>query len=760
MRCSFFLAAFGLSILSCFAQCFPNLPIQIAQPSTLPDMEVGVPYSYQFRATGGTTAYFFFVEQGSRLPAGLELSLSGELSGKPITARSSNPFTIFVREMIAGQIGVCQFQVAVLANRLAITSTALPRASVGLNYSATLQYIARALPVRFELLGGSYPPGLQGFANGLISGTPTTAGTYTMRFRVVDANNIAADGEVTLIVEGPSLRFETSSLPGGEVGLAYSSILRLAGNPQNASFQVLAGQLPPGLSLLPNGSLSGTPTSAGDFTFTVRGASAGATVDAPFTIRIAAASGPLRLMDWPSLVRIGLPFNSQIPSLGARGELRFTLLEGVVPAGLVVSSSGQVSGTPRVSGSFTQRWRATDASGASAERRYSFNVEAARAFPNAVAGQRYSQRDGLAGGSRYVIDPTSRLPLGLRLEPDGTLSGTPFAAGEYLFLLRVDLGAAPTQTLPFRLSVVAPATELELDTLDLPAAIQNRAYRQPILTLPAATSLRMLDGELPPGLVLGTTSIEGTPTTAGFWEFLVDVRSGARSTSRRYSISVGPALAPQLDAVVNSASYQAGAVAAGEILTLFGSNLDGIRASIDGGSCPILYATPTQSSIIVPFASASKDSVELILERAGLQSIPLRLRITNAKPGIYTQNGSGLGPAAALNQDGSLNTELNPAAAGSVVVVYATGLGELETPAIDGSPAATASLARVFVDRQLTATLNGEEIPILYAGSAPGLIHGAAQLNLQVPSALGAGKYRLRLNTKGRQSPEVEVWVR
>jgi hypothetical protein len=166
---------------------------------------------------------------------------------------------------------------------------------------------------------------LQGFANGLISGTPTTAGTYTMRFRVVDANNIAADGEVTLIVEGPSLRFETSSLPGGEVGLAYSSILRLAGNPQNASFQVLAGQLPPGLSLLPNGSLSGTPTSAGDFTFTVRGASAGATVDAPFTIRIAAASGPLRLMDWPSLVRIGLPFNSQIPSLGARGELRFTL---------------------------------------------------------------------------------------------------------------------------------------------------------------------------------------------------------------------------------------------------------------------------------------------------------------------------------------------------------------------------------------------------------------------------------------------------
>jgi uncharacterized protein (TIGR03437 family) len=327
-----------------------------------------------------------------------------------------------------------------------------------------------------------------------------------------------------------------------------------------------------------------------------------------------------------------------------------------------------------------------------------------------------------------------------------------------LFLLRVDLGAAPTQTLPFRLSVVAPATELELDTLDLPAAIQNRAYRQAIVSIPAATSLRLIEGDLPPGLVLSSNSIEGTPSAIGFWEFLVDVRSGGRSTSRRYSISVGALFAPQLDAVVNSASYQAGAVAPGEILALFGLNLDGIRALINGVPAPILYTTPTQSSIIVPFASASRDSVDLILERAGLQSLPLRLRIAGAKPGIYTQNGSGQGPAAALNQDGSLNTEAN--AAGSVIVVYGTGLGELEGSVIDGTPAATASLARVFVEKQLRATLDGEEINVLYAGAAPGLIHGASQVNLQLPSTLVAGKHRLRLSARGRQSAEVEFWVK
>ena len=461
-----------------FGQCFPNLAVQIAPPYTLPSMEVGVPYSYQFRASGGAPPYSYFVYQNTRLPSGLDLSAAGEVSGRPLTANASNPFTIIVRDSTAVTIGLCDFQVSVIANRFAIVSTSLARASVGVSYSSTIQTNGGVAPLRFELLGGSYPPGLQGFANGLISGTPTTAGNYTMRFRVTDANSNIANGEVTLSVDGPSLRFETSALPSGEAGLAYSTVLRLSGNPGNASFQVLGGQLPPGLSLLPNGALSGTPTSAGDYTFNVRGNAGSATVDSAFTIRIAASSGPLRLVEWPSLLRIGLPFNSQIPSLGAKGELRFSLLEGVIPAGLIVSSSGQVSGTPRVSGNFTQRWRAADGSGASAERIYSLSIETARAFPSAVAGQRYSQRDSLAGASRYIADPASRLPLGLRLEPDGTLTGTPFAAGEYLFLLRVDIGAAPTQTLPFRLSVVAPATELELDTLDLPAAVQNRPYRQ------------------------------------------------------------------------------------------------------------------------------------------------------------------------------------------------------------------------------------------------------------------------------------------
>ena len=722
-------------------------------------MDLGVPYSYQFRATGGSAPYSYFVYQNTRLPSGLNLSISGEINGYPLTANPSNDFTIIVRDSTAVKIGLCNFQVAVIANRFAITTSALPAASVGVSYSETIQTSGGAAPVRFEILGGTFPPGIQAFANGLIRGTPSTAGTYTMRFRAFDANNNIANKDVTLVVTGPSLRFETTSLPNGEVGLPYSSKLLLSQNPANASFQVFSGQLPPGLSLLPSGSFSGTPSLAGDFVFTIRAAVDSGSVNSPFTIRIANPSRPLTLLDWQPTIRIGLPLSNQIPSAGARSELRFSLLEGVIPAGLTISVSGKISGTPRVSGNFTQRWRATDTSGASAEKSYLLVIEPARAFPAAVAGQRYSQRDNLPGASRYVVDPSNRLPLGLRLEPDGTLTGTPFASGEYLFLLSVELGTAPAQTFPFRIAVVAPSSELELDTLDLPSAIQNRPYRQSFLALPAATNLRLIDGELPPGLILTNNSIEGNPQASGFWEFILNISSGSRSTPRRFAIAVHLAAAPILDAVVNSASYQAGAVAPGEILTLFGANLDGSRATIDGLVAPSLYSTPTQSGIIVPFAAASKVSVELILERNGLQSYPLRLRTAKASPGIYTLDGSGKGPAAALNQDNSLNSRANPALSSSVIVLYATGLGELDAPAIDGATALSASLAKVFRDGLFIATLDGETVSVLYAGAAPGLIHGAAQINLALPPSLSAGLHRIQIEIKDRKSLEVEIWT-
>jgi uncharacterized protein (TIGR03437 family) len=757
------LGIFCLVAMDAGAQCLTNGPsyVVIEGPYTLPAMEVGVPYSYTFKASGGTAPHTFFVYQNSRLPSGMELSVSGELTGRATTANANNFFTIITRDSTSQVVGLCDFRVAVQANRLAISPTTLPRAIVGSPYSTTVQTTGGTAPFRFELLSGGYPPGLQGFANGVISGAPTMPGTYTLRMRVVDAFNNSASGDLTIVVEGRSLRFETTALPAGEVGAAYAASLRLVAGSPVATFQLLSGQLPVGLGLNASGAISGTPSASGEFSFVVRALAGNSSVDAPFTIRVAASSRPLSLSDWPGAsFGSGVPVSLQIPVVGGRPDFRFSLIEGVVPAGLQVSAAGLVTGTARTSGSYAQRWRVTDAAGAVAERTYQLQIAAPQTYADAIAGQRYAERATTPGAIRFALDATGKLPLGLRLEADGTLSGTPFAAGEFTFPLRVEFGAGVVQPIAYRLKVAAPVSELETDTLDLPAATRGRAYRQGLITMAAATSAQLIEGALPPGLAWNGTFIEGVPTSEGYWEFLVDLRSGNRATSRRYAIAVHSNTLPQVDAVVSSASYQQGAVAPGEILTLFGANLDNIRAVVDGQQAPLLYATPTQSSFILPFRTGSQDSATLVLQRSGFESFPLRMRVIAARLGFYTQSGNGLGVAAALNQDGSLNTEPNAAAVGSIVVLFGTGLGLLDGVVVDGEAAASAALAKVLVEGSLTATVNGEVARILYAGAAPGLIHGVAQVNLELPGGVGSGLAKIILTSKGRSSNDVGVWVK
>jgi uncharacterized protein (TIGR03437 family) len=104
--------------------------------------------------------------------------------------------------------------------------------------------------------------------------------------------------------------------------------------------------------------------------------------------------------------------------------------------------------------------------------------------------------------------------------------------------------------------------------------------------------------------------------------------------------------------------------------------------------------------------------------------------VAAAAPGIFTTSANGSGPGAILNQDYSLNTAANPAAAGSVIMVYATGFGALNPPPTDGS--ITQTIATTLTP--VTATIGGFAADVLYAGAAPGLIEGVTQINVRVPA--------------------------
>jgi uncharacterized protein (TIGR03437 family) len=131
--------------------------------------------------------------------------------------------------------------------------------------------------------------------------------------------------------------------------------------------------------------------------------------------------------------------------------------------------------------------------------------------------------------------------------------------------------------------------------------------------------------------------------------------------------------------------------------------------------------------------------------------------ILGAQPGIFTQDGSGVGLAALLNEDGTLNGPENPAAKGSIVVLFATGGGRMTPGGVDGRVADAISSLVLPLEVQI----GDLPAPVLYGGNAPGLVQGVIQVNARVPASLPAGAQPIRFGVGGILSRDgVVLWVR
>jgi endo-1,4-beta-xylanase len=212
--------------------------------------------------------------------------------------------------------------------------------------------------------------------------------------------------------------------------------------------------------------------------------------------------------------------------------------------------------------------------------------------------------------------------------------------------------------------------------------------------------------------------------------------------------------------MVNAAGYEGGGVAPGEIVTLYGANfgpanlavsqvsssggfptsLNGVQVLFDGVPAPLLYAEAGQVSAIVPFEVANEQQTMIQYQynpgTGPVVSNTAAANVTAVAPAIFALNGTGSGPGAILNYPSyAVNSAANPAPAGSAVIVYATGGGVVQGGAVDGGLAPGAAKLSASV----TATIGGAPATVYYAGSAPGLVNGLAQVNLEVPSGLASG---------------------
>jgi uncharacterized protein (TIGR03437 family) len=214
--------------------------------------------------------------------------------------------------------------------------------------------------------------------------------------------------------------------------------------------------------------------------------------------------------------------------------------------------------------------------------------------------------------------------------------------------------------------------------------------------------------------------------------------------------TVPPQLSPS--SVVSSASYAGGAVAPGELVTVFqanygpgnlvgaqldsqarlSSNLAGAQVLFDSVAAPLVYAVAGQVSAVVPFEVASQQQTVIQYQYNGVKSNSVTVPVAQSFPAIFSADGTGTGPGAILNQDDSLNTAGNPAPGGSIIMAFATGGGTIRGGATDGAIAAGPGSQTLDV----AATIGGVPATVVYAGPGPGEVNGVMQVNVRVPTGL------------------------
>ncbi|WP_233513361.1 Ig domain-containing protein [Micromonospora craterilacus] len=251
----------------------PAAAATVTVTSGPPDSPVTAYESYPthtFTASGGTAPYSLSLRSGS-LPVGMALSSSGTFSGTPTTPGS---YTFGIRMTDAGgEFADQSVTVVVVAPTITVTSDAPTSPWYTGQPYPTHKFTASGgtAPYSLSLRSGSLPVGMALSSSGTFSGTPTTPGSYSFGIRLSDKNGFHVDQDVTVVIAAPATVITSGEPPRGTVGKAYSFRFTAEGDSE-IKFSVTAGDLPPGLTLAPDGQLSGTPGTAGTFAFTVTAA--------------------------------------------------------------------------------------------------------------------------------------------------------------------------------------------------------------------------------------------------------------------------------------------------------------------------------------------------------------------------------------------------------------------------------------------------------------------------------------------------------
>jgi hypothetical protein len=508
-----------------------------------------------------------------------------------------------------------------------ITTASLPNAVFGQAYSVTLAGAGGVPSYVYGLTGSSGPlPGSLTLESntGKISGVPVDgAGTYTMTFKIIDHQGNSSTKQLSLtVVDAPVTITSSVPLAPASLGVPYSLQLTAAGGRSNYLWSLASGTVPAGLTLSATGVLSGTPTRATSYSFTIRVTSGTTTVTKAFSMTITSALkvSTTALADGT----VDVAYSVSLAATGGTTPYAWDINATQLPPGLSVSGV-KIVGVPTQTGRWPIDMRVTDGSGRTASTTlsitvYKVSITADTTLPAAMRGFAYSTTLTADGGVvpyKWTL-ASGTLPTGLSLaSTTGVISGTTQFPGTYSFVVQATDAASRVARKPSTLVVEQDPARPYVTNTSLPAGSLTKAYSAQLSAVSGRDKYvwSLASGTLPAGLTLSPDgALNGTPTAATSYSFTVRVTSGTATDTKAFVVpvtapvvvsttsllngTVGTAYSISLAATGGTRTYSwaidSGALPAG--LSLIGSKISGTPTT-RGTSTVVLRVTDTAGRI-------------------------------------------------------------------------------------------------------------------------------------------------------------------
>lgn len=248
---------------------------------------------------------------------------------------------------------------------MSIVTSSLPSDLSGAPYKAVIAATNGTAPYLFSVVSGTLPPGIVLSPAGVLSGTPTAAGAFAFNVQVADSGVPQAKSIETLAITVVApLMISTRSLGTDLVGNPYSTAIQFSGGVAPYTVALTSGSLPAGLTLSNSGLIAGTPTAEGTFPLSI------AVMDSYTPQQTAAVNLTLTVVPPPleigvpgfSIATVGMAYMQTATASGGTPPYTFSIASGGLPAGLTLSTTGSIAGTPTATGNDTAVVQVSDSS--------------------------------------------------------------------------------------------------------------------------------------------------------------------------------------------------------------------------------------------------------------------------------------------------------------------------------------------------------------------------------------------------------------